>query len=480
MLSPEEASLLYYYYSETRAGRAYRDRHISRSVDNITHSLAGLLLADAAVQLRARTAPAGDATGSTGFATVAAVTGVVGANLPDSDVLWIAMLQGLGRLDALGALLHHRGYTHTLLAALIWIPLLSGAAILGWRRMRPDAIPPVQRNSDPRWLVLLSGVAVLSHILLDATNDYGVHPLSPFAHQWMYGDSVFIIEPWLWVMAIPALLRNNGRRASRIALMVLLALGLGLSWVVPQVPLAAALIASAAAAAWIWMARRATPSAAAAAGIGGWIAVTASFALGTGAARAQVLQRATFDLPGGASGGDAFTLHDVIVSASPANPLCARVITIDASRTRYRLTTAWASAAPPLLSAAWCAGAAHADSAAGAQHLGMRRATAPASSAVQWGWTWDAPRAELATLATNSCHVAGWLRFARAPFWSALGPDSISVGDLRYDRDRGVSVARFDFPRHASDCPGSPASWIPPRHDVWPELTSSLPSPHDE
>jgi len=436
-------------------------------VDNITHSLAGLLLADAAVQLRTRNPSAIDGSGRGSFATVAAITAVVGANLPDSDVLWIAALQSLGRLDELGALLHHRGYTHTFLAALIWIPLLSGAAIAGLRR---SAVNALTYSTDIRRLILLSSVAVLSHILLDATNDYGVHPLSPFSQQWLYGDSVFIIEPWLWVMAIPALLRNTACRTTRIALMTLLAIGIGLSWAVPQVPAAAAVTVTLGAAVWLTLAPRRTPAVAVGAGIGGWMAVTGCFALGTGLARSHVRREAPFDQATGAGRRDTFALRDLIVSASPANPLCARVITIDASAERYRLTTAWASAAPTLLSAAWCARAAHADTTAGAQHLSMRRATAPVSAAVHWGWTWDVPRAELVALARSGCDVAGWLRFARAPFWTAHGADSVAVGDLRYDRDRGVSVARFTFARQSAHCAVTPPSWLPPRRDVWPEL----------
>ncbi len=437
-------------------------------MDNITHSLAGLLLADATVQLRGRNRTASDGTGRGSFAIVAAVTGVVGANLPDSDVLWIALLRSLGRLDELGALLHHRGYTHTLLAALIWIPLLSGASIAALRRSAVSAFIPPRRASDGGWLVLLSSVTVLSHILLDFTNDYGVHPLSPFSHQWFHGDSVFIIEPWLWVAAVPALLRNAGSRAVRIALVALLATGLGLSWAVPQVPAAAAVIVTLGAAAWLWLVRRQTPPVAVAAGIGGWISVTVCFALGTSLARANVRKSAPFDQATRLNGSERVAVYDVIASATPANPFCARVITIEASATRYRLTTGWASAAPLLLSAASCARGARADTAIGAQHLTMRRVQAPPTADISWGWTWDAPRSELAALAAGSCEVAGWMQFARAPFWTAVGADSVMVGDLRYDRDRGVSVARFTFARQSANCAPTPA-WTPPRSDVWPE-----------
>ena len=41
--------------------------------------------------------------------------------------------------------------------------------------------------------LVLAWLAVLSHILLDYTNNYGVHPYWPFDNRWIYGDSVFIV-----------------------------------------------------------------------------------------------------------------------------------------------------------------------------------------------------------------------------------------------------------------------------------------------
>jgi inner membrane protein len=36
--------------------------------------------------------------------------------------------------------------------------------------------------------------------LLDWTNSYGVRPLLPWDGSWVYGDLVFIIDPWLWLL----------------------------------------------------------------------------------------------------------------------------------------------------------------------------------------------------------------------------------------------------------------------------------------
>ncbi len=39
-----------------------------------------------------------------------------------------------------------------------------------------------------------------THPLLDWTNNYGLRPLLPWSPRWFYGDLVFIIDPFLWVV----------------------------------------------------------------------------------------------------------------------------------------------------------------------------------------------------------------------------------------------------------------------------------------
>jgi inner membrane protein len=51
----------------------------------------------------------------------------------------------------------------------------------------------------PGQLLLLSFIAILSHPLLDTLNTYGVRWLMPFSGQWFYGDTLFIVDPWVWL-----------------------------------------------------------------------------------------------------------------------------------------------------------------------------------------------------------------------------------------------------------------------------------------
>lgn len=436
-------------------------------MDNITHSLAGLLLAGAAVQLRARRVPP-HGTGDPAFATAAAFTGAVGANLPDIDVVWGAALKAAGVYDSLLALLHHRGYTHTLLAAVLGVPLLWGMALMVHRsqlQQPRDAVPA--RTGERGWLFALAAVAILSHLCLDFTNDYGVHPLSPFVNAWTFGDTMFIIEPWLWIVSVPMLIRGTTRRVPHVLLWGVLLLGLSLSWIVPQVSTIAAVIATLGAAVSVLLSRRLSRMATAVPGIAAWVVVTLAFAAGTRAVRALVHE----EVAGARRPDAAMQLVDVLLSPSPANPFCARIIIVETSVEEYRLTTAWGSAAPGLVSAGWCSRAARTDTIRGASNLPMARSTRTPTVAVDWQWTWSAPRAQLAAIARENCRLSAWLRFARAPFWVEAGPDSVRVGDLRYDRDR-VSVAGFTFATRPATCPALVPPWVRPRQGVLDGVTS--------
>lgn len=141
-------------------------------MDPLTHTLLGVTLSE---------------TGLKRWTPLAAPTIVIGVNLPDID--GIAML--MGRDDALWL---RRGWTHGVLAMAI-LPLLLAGAMYAWDRWRhgPTSAPPGR-------LVALAFLAVLSHPALDWLNNYGVRLLMPFDGRWFYGDAVFIVDPWLWLL----------------------------------------------------------------------------------------------------------------------------------------------------------------------------------------------------------------------------------------------------------------------------------------
>jgi inner membrane protein len=132
---------------------------------------------------------------------------VVGANLPDVDAL--SYFGG-----PLADLAWRRGWTHGILAIGILPVVLAGLLGLSypaWSRHRRTPVAP----PDQRQLLLLSFIAVLSHPILDTLNTYGVRWLMPFSGRWFYGDALFIVDPWAWlILAAGVIWGWRQRRAS--------------------------------------------------------------------------------------------------------------------------------------------------------------------------------------------------------------------------------------------------------------------------
>lgn len=151
-------------------------------MDNLTHTLAGALLAECGLKHRSR---------------LAYPALLIGANLPDIDV---AVL--LSDQPAMG-LYGRRGLTHGVLAMVV-LPVLLTAGLRWWSdwraRRRGAAAAAPQESFVALWGVAL--IAVLSHPLLDLVNSYGVRLLMPFSGRWFYGDSIFIVDPWILAILI--------------------------------------------------------------------------------------------------------------------------------------------------------------------------------------------------------------------------------------------------------------------------------------
>ena len=128
---------------------------------------------------------------------------VIGANLPDVDVL--AYFGGPG-----ADLAWRRGWTHGVLALLV-LPWLLAGGLLVLHRLRRQRGQWSRSTMVPRELILLSYVAIISHPFLDTLNTYGVRWLMPFSAEWFYGDTLFIIDPWVWLALALGLYLSSGR-----------------------------------------------------------------------------------------------------------------------------------------------------------------------------------------------------------------------------------------------------------------------------
>src|SRR5437870_6592463 len=115
---------------------------------------------------------------------------ILSANLPDIDSFFARPL-GYEAIEA------HRGFSHGL-GGLVTMPFLAAAIILLWQRFRQSKEGPIRLSG----LLICCFLGTLSHPLLDFATGYGTRLLEPFSHRWFYGDTLFIIDPWIWIMLI--------------------------------------------------------------------------------------------------------------------------------------------------------------------------------------------------------------------------------------------------------------------------------------
>ncbi len=165
-------------------------------MDNLTHSLAGAVLGQ--MGLKKKT--------GLGMATL-----IIAANIPDIDA-FATVLGGYQHLAI------RRGITHGPLAMLI-LPIILAAIMIGFdgwqerRGTRPADRLPVHRG----WLLALAYIGTLSHPALDYLNNYGIRLLEPITDTWVYGDTLFIIDIWVWAALGIALWMSLRRERRAIA-----------------------------------------------------------------------------------------------------------------------------------------------------------------------------------------------------------------------------------------------------------------------
>jgi inner membrane protein len=136
-------------------------------VDNLTHTFTGVLLARAGLN---RVVPRGT------------LLLALAANAPDVDVVsWFG--------GSLTYLRYHRGWTHTWLLVPVMALLPALIVVLVQRRWTGFA---------RLWIVALVGV--ISHLLLDWTNIYGIRMLMPFSSDWLRLDAVNVIDICIWAL----------------------------------------------------------------------------------------------------------------------------------------------------------------------------------------------------------------------------------------------------------------------------------------
>jgi inner membrane protein len=404
-------------------------------LDNVTHSVVGLLMAQAAIAFRERAS--GTMTPLTRSSAV--LVSVLGNNAPDIDSAYASLIT-----NPLGSLLHHRGHTHTFMLVPVLAALSLGVTLVIARLRKA----PLERR-DVTWLFALGLAGVFVHIGLDATNNYGVHPFWPFYDGWLYGDSIFIIEPWLWAALVPPLVFSFSPRWARALLAALVLLGVGLCWLRDFVPRSMALVVTFIAAGTALAAYRATPLRRVLVSAGTTLAVMLTFAVSRSAAHGVVDGAVARSFPHAVT-------HDTVLTPMPADPLCWQVVVVQTEGERYVARTGVVATAPRFLTSSECPYDSFATPTAPSEPV----SSAP-EPALRWIREFSAPLRELRELSEENCVFSALLRFARAPFWTRDPVLGRVAGDVRYDRSSGLDFS--DTVLDGVACPKNLPPWIPPR-----------------
>jgi len=179
-------------------------------MDNLTHSLVGLVASKAGLE---KLSPG------------ATILCVLAANVPDSDIVTLIG----GRWNYLH---HHRGITHSIIGAIVLgltLPVIFYFADRLIARIR--ARQPAVRLKG---LVIASLLVTATHPFMDWTNNYGIRPFLPSSSQWFYGDFIFVVDPFLWMILGGACFLLTSK--SKLQLGIWLSLALLLTYLVITVP----------------------------------------------------------------------------------------------------------------------------------------------------------------------------------------------------------------------------------------------------
>ncbi len=139
----------------------------------------------------------GEAFFKKGFGKKAMGWGALAQSIPDIDfvaALWT---------NTTGNLLTHRGFTHSVLFALVIIPLF---ALLADKIHRPHNI------AFKKWLLFFA-TEIFVHLFIDGFNNYGIGWLEPFSHHRYSFNAIYVADfffsIWAGIACIMLLLLNK-------------------------------------------------------------------------------------------------------------------------------------------------------------------------------------------------------------------------------------------------------------------------------
>lgn len=352
------------------------------------------------------------------------VLSLVASNLPDLDVLYAFFLGSNG----LGYLLHHRGHTHTFAMVPLQAVLVWGVTYFVYRR-RPE-IP---------WQLLFAAVfiALLLHIVADSWNSYGIHPYWPWNNEWIYGDTLLIIEPWIWAFLAPPIFFLTQEKIVRIGMIVFLGVFLLLAWLRSDIPLLLACELTTVVFLVGWIGWRKTGLKALAVGIFCSLLVWSVF----WQTRNRILQ--TLNPENG---------KEVSLQPFPGNPFCWYLIETKLTNTKYESTSAVFAPYPNLVAAASCPGFLFEG-----LHEPLKKSELTDTGERRNLKSFSTSRYKFEEIRMN-CFVKAYLQFSKAPYWKVTG-EKIEIGDLRFERIRAAWTLHFPKDPKNADCPTMLPPW---------------------
>lgn len=410
-------------------------------MDNITHSLIGITVAETSFQTLKRF----HEPSTPRFRGMLWLVSFLGNNLPDLDFLFPH--NDLPR--NIGYLVQHRGYTHTYLLA-----VLQGMLLLGCFRIWCKKKNEIWSRKE--W-GLFAGVALsgpILHILLDSLNSYGVHPFWPLSNIWVYADTLFIIEPWIWLTLLPVIFFSLEITWARVGVFALWIAALGLVWFSGYVLMEMAFLLSLWAGFCVWIFGTKERKYGFAVLWSGFFGILLLFNQASFLAKKQIARVEARERPG-------VVIHDLILMPLPANPFCWGVISVESFGpvVSYRLRYGVATPFQNFIGLERC------------QTLEiiqrMNAQSNPKDPQIHWVIERQFEVERLKTLSEASCAVRAFLQFARAPVYE-IEKNTAKLSDWRFDlrgRKNFTSLEVSPLPVGNQSCAFLPP-WIPPRQDL--------------
>ncbi len=390
-------------------------------MDNLTHSLAGFCATEIYFQNKSI---------STSRRRFFHGLSLVANNFPDIDITLSKLIQ-----PPLGYLLHHRGHTHTLLGAFFLSLGVSFIFGIWGRRKFSD-----WQKKDLRNVFTISFLGFAIHIALDSLNSYGIHPFWPWNNRWFYGDALFIIEPILWALLLPLILRADLSRLWKALTVGLIAVSIVWFCLDPRLAMQSRSILMIIFTIHL-IVRKTSSELVFRTALGGTLIFIAIHLFISRYLKSELTQQIPADEQ----------LEEVVISPFPANPFCWRAILIshNSNELIHRKGTVKLGGFP-------CPEAAFTSTAT------FLPSQIPSTSAVTWQGENKQLKSTFKDFYQRQCEFRAFLRFSRSPF---IEPNENKwiLGDHRFDRDNDLGFTEWETTVTRTNCQGWIPPWTPPR-----------------